>query len=93
MEKVTAQNHDEFYWWIDTEFHYGDFFEPKFALFCMERDEDGHKDEDTEECFFWAAYEDVPGFKDADGDDQAQWDAVDAFITDKLGFLPDYDVN
>ena len=88
-----AKNHSDFYWWMDTDFHYGDFSVPKFALFCMGYDEDGNKDKDTEDRVICAAYEDVPGFNEADDFTQAQWDAIDAYIISKLGFLPDYDVN
>lgn len=86
---VADEDADAFYWWVDTDFHYGDFSVPKFAVFRMRRDEDGVKYPDTEELVFWAAYDDVPGC-DAESDD---WEPVERYIEERLGFLPDYDIN
>ena len=61
MKNITANNYQDYYWWLDTDFHYGDFSELKFALYCMERDKDGCKDTDTEERVLWASYDNVPG--------------------------------
>lgn len=80
------KNFDNRYYWIDTDFHYGDFSVPKFALFGGKL-VDGVKDRDTEELLFWSAYEDL------DGSDADDWKAIDDWIIDKLGFLPDYEVN
>ena len=93
MKNITAQNYTEFYWWIDTDFHYGDFTEPKIALYCMEKDEDGCKDTDTEERILWAAYSDIPGCEEAGDDPEKMWEAVDAYIMSELGYVPDYDIN
>lgn len=77
-----------YYYWLNTEYYYGDYSVPKFALIRGERNADGSKNMETEEVILWAAYEDVPG---AETDDN--WETIDAYIEDKLGFVPDYEVN
>ena len=91
VKNITAKNHGEFYWWIDTDYRHGDFDEPKFALFCVDRDPDSEKYsiDDPDEPILWARYEDVPGC-DPEGDD---WEPIKEFIVWRLGFLPDYDIN
>ena len=84
---ITAENHGEFYWWIDTDYHYGDFSEPKFALFCVDKKLDNIMLINTEELILWAAYDDVC---DSESDD---WKPIDEYIAKQLGFLPDYDIN
>ena len=95
MKNITAENQNLFYWWVDTDFCFEDFSVPKFALYCMEKNENNHKDRDTEELVFWAAYADVPGYDEAAENDgiQRQWDTIDAYIASKIGFLPEYDIN
>lgn len=93
MKKITPQTQAGFYWWLDAEYNHGDFSEPKFALHAMDRDVDGCKDDDTDEIVMWAAYADVPGYAEAADDALAQYSAVNAYIMNTLGFLPDYDVN
>ena len=93
MKNITADNYQDYYWWLDTEFNYGDFEVKKFALYCMVLDEDGCIDHDTEERILWAAYEDVPGYMEAWDDGDRMLEALDAYIMDQLGFVPDYDIN
>lgn len=93
MKNITADNHQNYYWWMDTEFNHGDFEVKKFALYCMELDEDGCIDHDTEELVLWAAYEDVPGCMEVWDDTDRMREAIDAYIMNKLGFVPDYDIN
>lgn len=78
----------KYYYWLDTDFHYGNFSVPKFALYRMELT-DGVKDRDTEEIILWAAYEDLE-IEDLTTEDLAE--KVDRYIEEKLGFLPDYDI-
>ena len=78
----------KYYYWLDTNFHYGNFNVPKFALYRMELT-DGAKDRDTEEIILWAAYEDLE-IEDLTTEDLAK--KVDKYIEEKLGFLPDYEV-
>lgn len=78
------------YYWIDTEYNYGDYHDKKFALICGTVDEDGKKDRETEEVILWAAYNDL-GIDPYS--DSPEWDKIDRYIEGKLGFLPDYEVN
>lgn len=84
----------EYYYWIDTDFHYGDFAVPKFALIRGEWGEDG-KDRETEEVILWAADEDVEGLTEAQESDDMTlaWELIDKYIEKELGFLPDYEIN
>ena len=77
-----------YYYWIDTNYYYGDYAVPKFAVIRGEFTEEGTKDRDTEVVILWAAYE------DADiNPETADFDQLDAFIESKLGFLPEYEIN
>lgn len=84
---------NKYYYWIDTEFLYGDST-PKFALYRGEY-EDGKKNRETEEVILWETYENVDGVVEAtkNGDINLGWDLIDEYIKDKLGFLPDYEIN
>ena len=84
---------NKYYYWIDTEFLHGDST-LKFALYRGEY-EDGKKNRETEEVILWKAYEDVDGVAEAvkDGNINLGWDLIDEYIKDKLGFLPDYEIN
>ena len=77
-------------YWLETEFNYGDFSIHKFALHKVTTDEDGEEDD---EVILWSAYEDVPGMPEDEEDLEGSWEAIDAYVEKKLGFLPDYDVN
>lgn len=75
--------------WIDTNYHDGDFNIAKFALY------------DGNELLLSAAYNEVPGFaleNDYNSPDdneiirQANWKAIDTYIKINLGFLPDYTI-
>ena len=82
---------DMYYYWFDTDYNYGDFCNPKWALFRGEYDENRKKDRTTEEVILWGAWDDF------DGDDEehidVRWDDVDNYIERTLGFLPEYEVN
>lgn len=82
---------DSFYFWIDTDYHYGDYSIPKIAFFMGRRDEDGSKLRETEEVIFWAAYDDIDGVDEADND--IMWDSIDKMIESEFGFVPYYEVN
>lgn len=72
-------------YWMDTDFHYGNFKVPKFALYRKETDEE----ETTEEIVLWSAYEDLR-VDDLTTEDLAE--KIDQYIEEQLGFLPDYEI-
>lgn len=77
------------YWWIDlysTEF---------FTLYKGRLDDDGAKDRDTEEEVLSCRYDDIDVNPLTDDDETRtkNWKKIDAYITEQLGFLPDYEVN
>jgi hypothetical protein len=78
-------------YWLNTDFHYGDYNLSAWAL--MKKDlETGESD-----IAVWNYDEDTPNFPIPEEGEQididAAWDAIDAYITKKLGFLPDYEIN
>lgn len=74
------------YYWLDTNYHYGDFSVPKFALYRGYRNGDGRKDRSTEEVILWGEWYDV----ELEG---GEWyDGVDSLIEEELGFLPEYEI-
>ena len=81
----------KYYYWMDTNYCRGDYNVLKFALIRGEIVE-GEKDRTSEEIILWAVYEDVPGYPEDDNCEDA-WNAIDAYIEEKLGFLPEYEVN
>lgn len=83
----------EYYYWVDPDFHYGDFSVPKFALIRGEWGDEG-KDRETEEVILWAADEDVDGLLEAEEaeDMETGWKLIDKYIEQHLGFLPEYEV-
>lgn len=83
-----------YYYWLDTDFHYGDFNEPKFALFRIDMP-DGVKDKETEQLILWSAYSDLDGYDEAEAaeDYEGACRIIDDYITNSIGFLPDYEVN
>lgn len=82
-----------YYYWFETEYHYGDYSVPKFALIRGRRGDDGIKERDTEEVILWAAYEDVPGYTGSSDSLETDCEAINAYIEKELGFLPDYEIN
>lgn len=76
----------EYYYWIDTDYHYGDYSVKKWAMIRGELTEDGEKDRDTEEVIAWG---EQPYTDDID----EAWRLTDEAIVKELGFLPDYEVN
>lgn len=75
-----------FYYWVDTNYLFGDYRVKKWALYRGELTEDGKKDRDTEEVVVWDAVPETDDFDEA-------WRLLDETIESELGFLPDYDVN
>jgi hypothetical protein len=72
-------------YWLDTEYNYGDFSVPKWALHKVT--DDGCSEEE-DEIILWRAYEDTPGYPES-----TDPEAIDDYIQDELGFLPEYEVN
>lgn len=85
---------EKYYYWLDTNYYYGDYSVPKCALIRGERDEDGEKDRCTEEVIAWTAYEDI-GIEVPSEDNQevSLWEKIDKWIESELGFVPDYEIN
>lgn len=71
-------------YWLQTEYNHGDFNNKKWAL--HEVDENGN-----DNIVLWEAYEDTPNWLGEDLDDD--WQAINDYIEDQLGFLPEYEVN
>jgi len=86
---------EKYYYWLDTEFNYGDFNVPKCALIRGERNEDGDKDRNSEEVVAWTTYEDIGveilSGEDYDGNDTEE--KIDKWIESELGFVPEYEIN
>ena len=87
----------KYYYWIDTDYHYGDFSVPKFAFFFFFFF-DEEKDRNSEKCLFWEEYKNLDGYDECvteygDVDTERAWKLIDECIKSKLGFLPDYEVN
>ena len=87
----------KYYYWIDTDYHYGDFSVSKFACFRGEIVNE-EKDRNSEECLFWEEYKNLDGYDECvtgygEGDAERAWKLIDEYIKNKLGFLPDYEVN
>ena len=82
-------NNNEYYW-LQTEFNYGDFSIHKFALHKVTIDENGEEDD---EVILWSAYEDIPDIPEDEDDLGGSWSAIDSYIESELGFLPEYQVN
>lgn len=78
------------YWWLETEYIYGDFSEKKWALHKVAPNEDG---EEVDDIILWKAYSDTPDYPHSDEDIDGGWAAIDKCIESELGFLPEYDVN
>ena len=74
-------------YWIETSYVYGDYSVAKWALHKV-TEKDG---EETDEIIVWRVYEDTPGYTEDDTD--AGWKAIDDYITEEIGFLPEYEVN
>ena len=79
----------KYYYWIDlysTEF---------FTLYKGELDADGEKDRDTEEEVICCRYSDIDVNPHPETDEElsANWKKIDSYITEQLGFLPDYEIN
>jgi hypothetical protein len=64
------------------------FNEKKFALIRGELDINGNKDRGTEEVVCVGRYDELD-----DEDCLNEFDAIDKYIEESLGFLPEYSVN
>lgn len=78
------------YYWLDTTETWNSPRKGEMILIRGQYNEDGEKDRDTEE--------EVLKFTEADcgiipGDDDKAWKKIDSYITEQLGFLPDYEIN
>ena len=76
------------YYWLDTDYHHVIFNEKKFALIRGELDINGKKDRETEEVICVGRYDELD-----DEDCLNEFDAIDKYIEESLGFLPEYSVN
>ena len=82
-----------YYFWLDTNFYYGDFSVPKLAIIRGEFDGDGEKDRNTEEVLAWTTYEDI-GVEIGEDADENDTDAkINKWVESELGFLPNYEIN
>ena len=96
-EFVEGSDYDwlESYYWLNTEYLYGDYSVPKCSIVRGKYDKYGDKDRDTEEVLEWTEYEDI-GITVLSGEDFDPNDAdekTNSWIREKLYFLPDYEVN
>lgn len=96
-EFVEGSDYDwlESYYWLNTEYLYGDYSVPKCSIVRGKYDKYGDKDRDTEEVLEWTEYEDI-GITVLSGEDFDPNDAdekTNNWIREKLYFLPDYEVN
>ena len=73
------------YYYVDTDYFFGNFFEPKWALICGELGEDGEKDVSTEEVVMWRKWE--------QGEGDLDFEELESAMTEELGFVPDYEIN
>lgn len=96
-EFVEGSDYDwlENYYWLNTEFLYGDYSVPKCAIVRGRYDRYGEKDRDTEEVMDWTECEDIDitvlSGEDFDANDAD--DKINNWIREKLYFLPNYEVN
>ena len=85
----------ESYYWLDTEYNFGDYNVKKCALIRGKRDRNSDKDRDTEEVVAWTAYEDI-GIEVLSGEDfdaNDTDDKINNWIEGELYFLPEYEIN
>lgn len=79
-----------FYFWMDTEFHSGDYSVPKWAFHCRE------EKTGVDQVILWGAYQDLSTYDPERGEDQdwdAFWSEIDQIIENELGYCPQYDAN
>ena len=69
-------------YWLDTDFVYEND-KPKFALHRV-------LDDDFDQIILWASYEDAGVDPKAD---EVDWDTLNEFIEQEIGFAPDYEIN
>lgn len=81
---------DGFYFWMDTDFHFGDYSVPKWGFHCRE------EKTGVDKVILWGAYQDLSEYDPERGEDQdwdAIWSNIDQIIENDLGYSPPYDVN
>lgn len=83
--EVMDLQEEEYTYWLETDYIYGDFSVEKWAL---------HKKYgELDEIVLWKSYDDTPNYpadkEDVDGANKA----IDDYIEQELGILPEYDVN
>ena len=72
-------------YWLETEYNHGDFSEKKWALHEVE--------EEKNEIIIWRSYDETPDYPSDKEDIEGAWKAIDTYIENTLGFLPEYEVN
>lgn len=80
---------DGFDFWMDTDFHYGDYSAPKWGFHCREKTGE-------DKVILWGPYQGLPAYDPERGEDQdwdALWREIDKIIESELGYCPLYDVN
>lgn len=82
------------YYWMDTDFHYGDFSVHKFAL-IQGKMTDGEKNRETEEVILWFPDDGIDGLIEALKNDDVDlcYELIDKHIAKEIGFIPDYEIN
>ena len=89
IEFDSLEDDTEYYYWLDTTETWNSPRKGEAILIRGQYNEDGEKDRDTEE--------EILEFTEADcgiiPDDSEAGEKIDAYITEQLGFLPDYEIN
>ena len=76
-----------FYFWLNTDFLFGDYSEPKWAFHCKD------KNTGVDEVILWGAYEDLEAYDPELENWEDLWNEIDQIIENELGYCPNYDVN
>lgn len=88
---------DGFYFWLNTDFLFGDYSEPKWAFHCARSDGHGWKKEETDKIILWGLYQDLSAYDPERDESDQNWDdlgnEIDQIIESELGYCPNYDVN
>lgn len=95
LKEVDRRNHNVVYeeveeqatYWLETEYNFGDFREKKWALhkkICF----DDKWETEEDEVVLWGLWSDF----ERENTDES-WKKLDAYIENKLGFLPEYEIN
>lgn len=76
-----------FYFWLNTDFLFGDYSEPKWAFHCRD------KNTGVDKIILWGAYEDLETYDPELENWEDLWNEIDQIIESELGYCPNYDVN